>query len=76
MRQHMWYIFTTKYEIVKPEIDFAIIATNARHRYSAYMDAISKFKIKYIIFEKFYFKNLDHLDLVADSLNLNGIKAW
>lgn len=63
-------------EINKSDIDFSILSTNSKSRYHAYITAISKFRIKHIIFEKVLFQNLAHLELVKDSLAENNITAW
>jgi len=61
---------------IKEKLDFVIVATNSKNRFSTINDLYKYKSPKFIILEKFLFNRLSHFDKVRKLFNLNNTKVW
>jgi len=57
-------------------IDLCIVATLSNVRFKVLNEIVSKFKIKYLILEKFLFQTEDELEQAKKIIEKNEIKCW
>jgi hypothetical protein len=61
---------------IKEKLDFVIVATNSKNRFSAINDLYKYKSPKFIILEKFLFNRFAHFDKVKKLFDLNNTKVW
>jgi hypothetical protein len=61
---------------IKEDIDFVIVATNSKNRFSALKELYKYKKPKFIILEKFLFNKFSHFEEAKKLFHLSGSKVW
>jgi hypothetical protein len=69
------YFFKNISEI-KQNINFVIVATNSKNRFSAINNLFKYKSPKFIILEKFLFNRISHFEKVKKLFDLNNTKVW
>ena len=69
-------VFEKSIEALPDAIDFLLIATGSKPRYSLFEKITSSVSVRNVIFEKVLFQKINEYYKVADILSRNDINAW